>query len=1189
MSFLMFQINAIAIILMSSVLSKEIKPNGVVVDNIAVGSLWNHVGLRLNDIIISFEDKNNNLEVDFKSPAHWYIFSDDFPKNEIVLNIIRNDVRFKIKIPIGSWSGISVRPIFPKQIDTLYLKGKILFSKNKIYESNECWEKLLNSFPEYFENDISKKCWLRLQIGNNWMKIRNREKSLDSINKSYELAENTETKVVALWAKFVLSFRMHDLPQARIELEKIIDIWKKKKNESLFMAKCLSHMGELLRLSGDFSNAERYFFDSLRIREMFPTEYLMISESLNNLGVLNFYNRDFQISENYFLDSIDKLKLVKLPTYELANSLNNIAMIMMENGYYSISEVYFLKAARIRNELGDEDGHDAHSYNNLGVVYKHIGDYRRSLYFQECSIKIRKYNLKERESLIQNYVNLYNLYYELGDLVNAERYVNKIISFEEVTTETLSYCYYFLGQIEHERKKLHSAKQYFLKSLDIRKSNNADKIEIAKCLINLGFVFRELEQHHTSLNYYNAAREILEKDGESIVELGKLYLNEGQIYHDLNNYPKALSKYSLAKSIFQKHAKRSYAMIISLYNLSTIETDKKFFKSALDYLRLIKELLRDNNPYKSLEKDIFRLEARIMMGMRQFSHAKSLFENSITSLENEFRFISLDPSQRTWFVGKNQEYYYEYVNFLLEFENPELGFNFLEKSRAQVLRELINENSTISDTSENLDATLEKRQRFSFLYQKKLNQIYSLTGNDLALNQELKDIQREYNEVQHQIREQLPKLASLRFPKAVDVPEIQTQLESGTLIVAFAVMEKETFIFTFGKEHDVQFKPLGIGQAQLEEAVTQWVQGATDSKLGPLGKQLFENISRELGNLLLDPIRERILKSDRLLIIPDGSLWYLPFGALPFPSENHEKQEYLIEKKPITTAVSASLYLELKSRPKRKGTKMVAIGDAIYPGETGLLRNVDESKSVVTGQALDLEQWVKDFELSGPDFRVRSVMRRANPATMKRIPHTAREVNKIAEIFGPSVRTFLRGQANEAMLKGLDRDTDILHIAAHGIVDNVRPMDSALVLTVNEDFKEGEENGILFAWEIFEDLRIDADLVVLSACESGLGKASGGEGLIGLTRAFQIAGARSILASYWAIPDGTTATFMEYFYTNLKAGMNKAEALRQAQISFIREPVEVPRTGFWSFLPPQKVDASHPYYWAAFQLIGPWD
>lgn len=172
--------------------------------------------------------------------------------------------------------------------------------------------------------------------------------------------------------------------------------------------------------------------------------------------------------------------------------------------------------------------------------------------------------------------------------------------------------------------------------------------------------------------------------------------------------------------------------------------------------------------------------------------------------------------------------------------------------------------------------------------------------------------------------------------------------------------------------------------------------------------------------------------------------------------------------------------------------------------------------------------------------------------------------------------------ATEERAKAVGKGVRYLHFACHGLLDKRFPLNSALALTIPSEGKEGVENGLLQAWEIFERVRIDSDLVVLSACQTGLGKEMGGEGLVGLTRAFQYAGARSVLASLWAIADETTPELMKRFYGYLKEGKSKDEALRLAQIDFLRGPVEIRNVKQQK----ESFDASHPFFWAAFQLIG---
>ena len=145
-------------------------------------------------------------------------------------------------------------------------------------------------------------------------------------------------------------------------------------------------------------------------------------------------------------------------------------------------------------------------------------------------------------------------------------------------------------------------------------------------------------------------------------------------------------------------------------------------------------------------------------------------------------------------------------------------------------------------------------------------------------------------------------------------------------------------------------------------------------------------------------------------------------------------------------------------------------------------------------------------------------------------------------------------------------------------------MNSFLVFSVPDEFHEGVDNGLLQVWEIYESVRLQADLVVLSACETALGEEQRGEGLISLARAFQYAGARSVVASLWSVADQTTAELMIRFYRHLRSGLPKDEALRAAQLEFIRGPIEMEDADGNNVLK----DAAAPYYWAGFQVFGDW-
>jgi CHAT domain-containing protein len=203
------------------------------------------------------------------------------------------------------------------------------------------------------------------------------------------------------------------------------------------------------------------------------------------------------------------------------------------------------------------------------------------------------------------------------------------------------------------------------------------------------------------------------------------------------------------------------------------------------------------------------------------------------------------------------------------------------------------------------------------------------------------------------------------------------------------------------------------------------------------------------------------------------------------------------------------------------------------------------------------------------DPELRSLVDRRGALTA--LPSTRREVEEIVSLYGGGATAWLGQEATEERAKAIGNEARIIHFACHGVLDEHSPLDSALALSIPTTPGEDHDNGLLQAWEVFERVRIDADLVTLSACETALGKEAGGEGLIGLTRAFQYAGARAVLASLWSVGDASTAELMKQFYSHLRAGQSKASALRQAQVDLMRDPA-----------------TRHPFHWAAFELVGDW-
>jgi CHAT domain-containing protein len=321
-----------------------------------------------------------------------------------------------------------------------------------------------------------------------------------------------------------------------------------------------------------------------------------------------------------------------------------------------------------------------------------------------------------------------------------------------------------------------------------------------------------------------------------------------------------------------------------------------------------------------------------------------------------------------------------------------------------------------------------------------------------------------------------------------------------------------------------------------------------------------------LAKLFPEGARKAIAAAERLLISPDGPLWEVPFAALVTNASGAPR--YLGAGKAITYAPSLALFAQSRTEPRRlaPGEKLsaVVVGNPIFK------RPVLLASAKPSSRRHDVKHEVATLTPeAAPGFGERSYLfldgRRPEP-----LPETKQEAIAVARLYGST--PLLGEQATEATLRQHVEEADVIHLATHGYLHPVRPMSSGVLLTAPKKEPEPGEtdnDGALEAWEIYSQLRLKAELVVLSGCETGRGQAVKGEGLIGLTRALQYAGARSTVASQWKVADRSTATLMMAFHRSLRQGLPKDEALQKAMAQLR-----------------QSRTTSDPYFWAPFILVG---
>jgi CHAT domain-containing protein len=380
------------------------------------------------------------------------------------------------------------------------------------------------------------------------------------------------------------------------------------------------------------------------------------------------------------------------------------------------------------------------------------------------------------------------------------------------------------------------------------------------------------------------------------------------------------------------------------------------------------------------------------------------------------------------------------------------------------------------------------------------------------------------------------------FPQAIAVHRIQEQhLDEKSAILEYCLGEKRSFGILLTK-NSLILKALPP-RAEVEDSLRGFLK-----MLSTPPQRSFQGVpaARRIYGDLVYPFENALSESiNHLIFIPDGILHYLPFDALVRNDTITAEPKYLVELYDISYApsVSSLAYLMQKERRGQHKKMLLAVGDPVYlSGNSKMFKGRDRHEDALRDIYLN-----DGFELSS-------------------LPHSRREVLRVANCFpDDEVEVLLQSQAKEESIKSrLLEEYQIIHFACHGFLDEKTPMRSALILTMDDD---SEEDGFLQVREI-SNLRLNADLVVLSACQTGKGRLENAEGVLGLPRTFFYAGARSTISSLWKINDKSTSEIMPDFYRFLATGLGKARSLRLAKLNMLKSRF------------------SHPFYWAAFVLNG---
>lgn len=891
--------------------------------------------------------------------------------------------------------------------------------------------------------------------------------------------------------------------------------WSKEQKRNKLVADSLYFLGTSIRDNDrDMDQAVAYYQEALRLYKDIGDERGE-AEILGGLGLI-FSKSDLQKSMSYYVQALEIRE--KVDDRQLTgNSLNSIAVVYRNSGDFSQAIPYFDRAEMIRAEIGDlsnlrrTQSLKADTYLSLAEEQNNSGRYTESLQNLEKAMEIEKnLNSKAGEGKVLNQMGF--VYSNLGDYGTAIEKISVAVKImeEENDTSGLAGAYNHLGIVLQMSGRLEKALEYFNRSL---------------------MIFEELS------------------DQENVVAL---LSNLGTLSFDTKDYIKAEEYHLRALQISREIKHRRYE-VNCLLNLANDQSLLGKSAEAVSCYESGLEIARSFNSPDLMWKFFVGL-ADNYQRHGEYDKAVELNDSALHIIDRIRNTID-DEELKASYLARERFAFEGVISMLgiLHEENSTKGYDILafeyaEQSKSRALLELLAE--SLAKINRGADSELIQKQEVilaDLTHLKQLLEQESLKDQPdkeivINLQKKINGAQEEFDTLKVEIRNTNPKYADLKYPRPVTLEEVQALCpDKNTVILEYSVGDSSSSLWLITSSDHRLFRIPGRKTLQDQTEALRF------ALLDPMNsdKEFITSAGYSLYLKLLKPVEPYLTGKSKLVIIPDGILNYLPYEVLLTENKGVGKNTpfsdlpFLIKKYPVSYVQSASV---LKS---------------LISGNAGEKLTAPASKSIIA--------------FGDPVYEIVNDSSWSSVKSYSRLEYSGKEVEMIASYFKKgSADIFLRGDATEANVKrnGEMKKFNYIHFATHGLIDEKNPDLSSLVLSQNNNTVE---DGFLRAAEIF-NLELNADLVVLSACQTGLGKLLRGEGMVGLSRAFMYAGTPAVMVSLWSVSDISTATLMGEFYKNLlKKDLYKTDALRKAQLTMLKDK-----------------KYAHPFYWAPFVLFGEW-
>ena len=771
-----------------------------------------------------------------------------------------------------------------------------------------------------------------------------------------------------------------------------------------------------------------------------------------------------------------------------ARVLNRLGDLSRKVGEIADSQKYFEEALPLAQQAEDPNA-IADIMNNSAIVLRIVGRPEEALERVQAAIPLaQEMNSANIEVALWNVTG--DVYRELGMIdkaIVAYEQANKVVKPSNLPVRRKARTLFFLGSAYYEAGEKAKAESAIREAIDLHEKSK----DMTYMSETLGF-------------------------------LGRMQYAEG----DVNG---ALESFNRAVPILRQVQNR-VPLADVLMTWAEVDLDRGQLDSAASKIDEALQLARATG-FDQQQAEALYLQARVFQKQTKTDQALDSISHAIGIVETTRESIARTELRTSYFTTVG-EYYDLQIELLQKRGRTADAFNASERARARTLLESLAESGT--KIRKGVDPELLERERVlraelnaKDLYRAQVSlKEGERSAHVVALSGSIDQLLDQWKAVEAKIRASSPAYSALKMPEPVSVREVQSKLlDANTALVAYHLGAKQSYEWVIGKKTIAVHKlPEAATIDKLARAYHELLSRETPSDASAAGRRLAAAVWK--------PVQAK-----RIIIIADGGLQYVPFGALPGASG-----EPLIVQHEIAYLPSASVIEAIRVTPRKVANTVAVFADPVFTKN--------------------------DPRVSGTSTEPVSVTR-GGPYT--RLRFSREEADAILHAGGPQTYEALDFNAAKKTIGDSDlKKYSVLHFATHGYLDTERPELSGLVLSlVDADGKPID--GFLHLHEIY-NLDLNAGLVVLSACRTALGKEVHGEGLIGLTRGFMYAGASRVVSSVWNVDDRASALLMSRFYAAmLSKGLPPSAALREAQLSMLRQPR-------WA----------NPHYWAAFSLQGEW-